>query len=505
MGEIFGGVHASHEDDPWSLPSPKHDWDANERDSVGPVATTGETISSGNALSGSVWDEPGPVGEPVGVPLAASAVLGEEHGLGHREEGLQGDDGDNQDSEHSPSDFLNWCNDIRKQFTPMSRDIILVEEIPEKEGLLFKHINYLVTHLIALPNTDANNDRKVIRRYSDFVWLFETLLKKYPFRIIPDLPPKKINYAASNDVFFLERRKRGLKRFINQIMRHPVLSRDTLVLMFLTVPTDLTGWRRNANYDSTEEFNDKKISSFFLKRVWNNEAFDMFTTAEDHIRQSLEKWSKLTILIERFEKRSILLSQDEIKFNSILNEFTNLTTDVYSIETSNIAEINEGLRQVTKHISNSVQLKDEENKVIQDEILQEFKNYQDFLVSITAMFERFKSKGGNQIPLLTKKLEINELKLQELNKKPDVKGFEVDKLNQLVKTTSLEIKSQINRDWLIKETVLFEFVLFQETQFQITKIFQNWISNKLKYSELSSNNWGKLLTILQDVPISRSD
>jgi len=39
------------------------------------------------------------------------------------------------------------------------------------------------------------------------------------------------------DTLFLEKRRRGLARFINAVIRHPVLNQEQLVIMFLTVPT----------------------------------------------------------------------------------------------------------------------------------------------------------------------------------------------------------------------------------------------------------------------------
>jgi sorting nexin-8 len=36
---------------------------------------------------------------------------------------------------------------------------------------------------------------------------------------------------------FIEKRRRGLVRFVNALVRHPVLEREQLVIMFLTVPT----------------------------------------------------------------------------------------------------------------------------------------------------------------------------------------------------------------------------------------------------------------------------
>jgi sorting nexin-8 len=105
--------------------------------------------------------------------------------------------------------------------------------MPEKEGMfMFQHHNYEVGSL--------RRGSKVIRRYSDFVWLLECLHKRYPFRVLPLLPPKRVGVNGShlsNDGAFIEKRRRGLARFLNALVRHPVLSQEQLVIMFLTVPT----------------------------------------------------------------------------------------------------------------------------------------------------------------------------------------------------------------------------------------------------------------------------
>jgi hypothetical protein len=61
--------------------------------------------------------------------------------------------------------------------------------VAEKEGFLFTHINYWVH--------SSQRQTSVRRRYSDFYWFWETLLKRYPFRMIPNLPPKKISGSKS--------------------------------------------------------------------------------------------------------------------------------------------------------------------------------------------------------------------------------------------------------------------------------------------------------------------
>ena len=112
-------------------------------------------------------------------------------------------------------------------------ETIIVQLMPEKEGVfMFQHHNYEVS--------SQRRGSKVIRRYSDFVWLLDCLHKRYPFRALPLLPPKRVALNGnhlSNDNSFIEKRRRGLARFLNALVRHPVLSQEQMVVMFLTVPT----------------------------------------------------------------------------------------------------------------------------------------------------------------------------------------------------------------------------------------------------------------------------
>lgn len=114
-----------------------------------------------------------------------------------------------------------------------AEELITVNLLEEKEGMfLFQHRNYEVA--------SVRRASKVIRRYSDFVWLLDCLHKRYPFRQLPLLPPKRVsingNHIAS-DSAFVEKRRRGLVRFTNALVRHPILREEQLVVMFLTVPT----------------------------------------------------------------------------------------------------------------------------------------------------------------------------------------------------------------------------------------------------------------------------
>lgn len=73
-------------------------------------------------------------------------------------------------------------------------ETVTVTLLPEKEGMfMFQHHNYEVK--------SARRASSVIRRYSDFVWLLDCLHKRYPFRQLPLLPPKRV---AGRTSFYTE-------------------------------------------------------------------------------------------------------------------------------------------------------------------------------------------------------------------------------------------------------------------------------------------------------------
>ena len=63
-------------------------------------------------------------------------------------------------------------------------DEVTVRLRSELAGFIIKHNVYVVSSSL--------RGSSVTRRYSDWVWLAECLVKRYPFRCLPVLPPKRI-------------------------------------------------------------------------------------------------------------------------------------------------------------------------------------------------------------------------------------------------------------------------------------------------------------------------
>ncbi|CAI4047907.1 hypothetical protein SKDZ_13G1360 [Saccharomyces kudriavzevii ZP591] len=451
-------------------------------------------LPADDVLEESIWDDNRNTVNGDGINRASNLVTGE---TASDQNGPV-----NSNTEETEADISDWANKIRRTYRPLDANVIVIEEIPEREGLLFKHANYLVKHLIVLPSNSPSEERTVVRRYSDFLWLREVLLKRYPFRMIPELPPKRIG-SQNADQIFLKKRRIGLSRFINLVMKHPKLSKDDLVLTFLTVRTDLTSWRKQATYDTSNEFADKKISSEFMK-MWKKEFAEQWNQAASCIDTSLELWYRITLLLERHEKRIMQLVQERNFLETLVDNFGEVTPKLYPVQqNSTILDINNNFSIIKKHLETTNSICKQEIEETSGTLSPKFRIFTDILLSLRSLFERYKIMAANNVVQLQRHVELNKEKLESMKGKPDVSGAEYDRVRKIIQKDRRSIIEQSNRAWLIRQCILEEFTIFQETQFLITRAFQDWAKLNTNYTGLKLNEWEKLVRNIMDMPISR--
>ncbi|XP_066484449.1 sorting nexin-11 isoform X3 [Tiliqua scincoides] len=72
----------------------------------------------------------------------------------------------------------------------------------------------------------------VRRRYREFVWLKKRLQKNAGLVPVPELPGKSTFFAGTTDEF-IEKRRRGLQQFLEQVVQNVVLLSDSQLHLFL--------------------------------------------------------------------------------------------------------------------------------------------------------------------------------------------------------------------------------------------------------------------------------
>ncbi|EPE29538.1 PX [Glarea lozoyensis ATCC 20868] len=377
-------------------------------------------------------------------------------------------------------------------------ETILVTLLPEKEGMfMFQHHNYQV----ASPRRGS----KVVRRYSDFVWLLDCLHKRYPFRQLPLLPPKRVgvngNHLAA-DSTFIEKRRRGLGRFANALVRHPVLSQEQLVIMFLTVPTELAVWRKQATISVQEEFAGKSLPPG-LEDSLSPTLHELFETSRTGIRRSADIYINLCNLVDRLAKRNEGLAADTNRLALSLQSLTDVSQDTYATDTNDVPLLNGGLQSMAKHLSNSQSLLEDEARAWDLGVLEDLKRQRDSLVSMREMFDRRDRYDKDNIPYLEKRIQNNENKLVAIRAKPEnlMKPGEIEKVTEAIIKDKQSIVAQHARGVFVKECIRDELMNFQSSQYHVSRLSQDWAQERVKYSELQADNWKQLQEEAEAMPL----
>ncbi|KAL4748545.1 hypothetical protein BDW72DRAFT_205515 [Aspergillus terricola var. indicus] len=379
------------------------------------------------------------------------------------------------------------------------KEVVTVTLLPEKEGLfMFQHRNYEVK--------SARRGSTVVRRYSDFVWLLDCLHKRYPFRQLPLLPPKRIavngTHLSADSNSFLEKRRRGLIRFTNALVSHPVLSQEQLVVMFLTVPTELSVWRKQATISVQDEFAGRVLPPD-LEDSLPSTLMETFDTVRSGVKRSAEVYINLCTLLERLAKRNEGLAADHLRFSLALQSLTEMTRDTYALDTNDVPLLNEGIKATARHLSASQSLLEDEARAWEDGVLEDLKRQRDNLVSVREMFDRRDRYARNNIPQLEKRIEANERKLQDLRARPQgtVKPGEIEKVEESIFKDKESIVQQHARGVFIKECIRDELIYFQQSQYHISRLHQDWSQERVKYSELQADNWRSLGDQVEGMPL----
>ncbi|EHH51970.1 Sorting nexin-8 [Macaca fascicularis] len=193
----------------------------------------------------------------------------------------------------------------------LARDTVQVELIPEKKGLFLKHVEYEVS--------SQRFKSSVYRRYNDFVVFQEMLLHKFPYRMVPALPPKRMLGA---DREFIEARRRALKRFVNLVARHPLFSEDVVLKLFLSFSgSDVQNKLKESAQCVGDEFLNCKLATR-AKDFLPADIQAQFAISRELIRNIYNSFHKLRDRAERIASRAIDNAADLLIFGKELRQVT---------------------------------------------------------------------------------------------------------------------------------------------------------------------------------------
>ncbi|KAJ6591516.1 Vps5 C terminal like-domain-containing protein [Mycena vulgaris] len=112
--------------------------------------------------------------------------------------------------------------------------VISVDD-PQKVGDPIRSFIMYTVHTRTTSPMYQKSAFSVLRRYSDFLWLYETLSNNNPGVVVPPVPEK--NTFGRFDDQFVRQRRFALEKCIHKIANHPVLGKDSDLKLFLESDT----------------------------------------------------------------------------------------------------------------------------------------------------------------------------------------------------------------------------------------------------------------------------
>ncbi|ODQ68014.1 hypothetical protein NADFUDRAFT_48675 [Nadsonia fulvescens var. elongata DSM 6958] len=447
-----------------------------------------------------------------------------------------------QTSGLTPSLSNTWTDargTLSDSFDPHRKDSITVNVKPEKDGVfLFRHVSYIIETLTnpsqqgsslssIHSGTSMQDDstksftssENIIRRYSDFAWLQNHLHIKYPCRLVPILPPKSLTVDGkylSADSSFLDRRRKGLTRFLNNLLAHPLLTEDDLVKKFITLDGDqFLNWKKNTPVNNTkDEFRNRVVHQGFIDDWVTCQKTEPWPVLRQEIINACEIFTHLTLLVDKIVKRIEENSNDYSKLSYWIQSSIGPLSKLYSFEAELAPLVMYGLREAKTSLDDQAHILKDQSRGYAIGVLEDAKRMLASLTSVKKMFERVEREMLNmkeRTTLLKDRISTDETKLSTLksyathtltddnqprnerqNRKTKDYSNDITKIVENIAQDKAEIDRIINREWLIRECVEEEICIFQKTQFAISRIVKEIISEQVKYSEILSNDWSNL-------------
>lgn len=388
----------------------------------------------------------------------------------------------------SEANEVNAINSAEDPASELREDEVTVRLRSELEGFLMKHNVYLVSSTL--------RKSQVTRRYSDWVWLAECLVKRYPFRCLPVLPPKRLSMPIpgrhlTSDDLFIERRRRSLERYLRILSLHPVLREDKLVAVFFTEKQALSDWRTTAPPLYLDEEGITKIVDEAERMGIPDDLDHKLTQQRKAVPDLLERWTSMVALLERIVKRRDADAADFSRLNFSLLSVIESSAKRWRPE-SDHRKLTEEIMAATANIfQDHSDMSSSRVSVVSLSTLEGLKAQRDLLLSFRDLLARLDRLLPDPIDGLKKRIEANQRKLSALAGTPATPSTQTEqaKLTTSVNQDTQSIQKFLNRRTHTKKTLWEELIWFHYRFKAVEEDLQKLVRDEAYFLSMLTRIW----------------
>ncbi|GAA5896874.1 hypothetical protein JCM5296_002578 [Sporobolomyces johnsonii] len=321
---------------------------------------------------------------------------------------------------------------------------------------------FVLPHHVFLVVTEKGSS--VERRYSDFVWLLDCLTRRYPFRMLPALPPKRMqlqgHYLASDDGF-LDRRRRGLERALTFLINHPVLKLDGLLATFLHEQSDLALWRKRTPITLAEESVTRTLTPTELSSL-PLDVDAKLSSLRSRLPSLIEIWSKLAVTTDRIAHRRLNQAAEWKKMREQMNAAVAVEKSGWRVSEVEAVERDEA--EVGKSAGAVGETEESSARRLLSGWAEDTKRHRELYINFRDLFAREQTLGVDNLDQLRKRIESNLAKLEllrQLSPPPATFAADFEKLTTAIDADQRAVDALGRRRafvrWCVWEEALFLF------------------------------------------------
>ena len=279
---------------------------------------------------------------------------------------------------------------------------------PEKKetGFLKKtHVTYLIT---TLPQ-----NFKVRRRFSDIDWFRQSLLNIFPINLIPPAP-KKTRFGDTLADAFVQKRARGAQRFLNYLVKDPIIKDSQILLDFLYIGSESDFNNKKKVYENVKnlsEVKDFKSNDEKVKLLISPQKENYLENIKDNANININLLKKVNNSFKLLyqEMNAVIARMDEI--SNYWNQIHKVSLKYYDMNATC-----ESFKQLGNLFKTWSKILREQNNVVNVDIREHFK-------FIRKNFSSMKDLGNSVEPIKSNYQKLSKnliMKKEDLFKKGEI-------------------------------------------------------------------------------------
>lgn len=279
---------------------------------------------------------------------------------------------------------------------------------PEKKetGFLKKtHVTYLIT---TLPQ-----NFKVRRRFSDIDWFRQSLLNIFPINLIPPAP-KKTRFGDTLADAFVQKRARGAQRFLNYLVKDPIIKDSQILLDFLYIGSESDFNNKKKVYENVKNLSEVKDFKS------NDEKVNLLISPQkENYLENIKDNANINInLLKKLNNSFKLLYQEMNAVIARMDEISNYWNQIHkvSLKYYDMNATCESFKQMGNLFKTWSKILREQNNVVNVDIREHFK-------FIRKNFSSMKDLGNSVEPIKSNYQKLSKnliMKKEDLFKKGEI-------------------------------------------------------------------------------------